>query len=137
MFLGLSHTQKRYKCYCLKLNRLIIYVDVTFLESKQYFDTKSHSSESDEDFFYFLVQERLVDNIASLDITDQDTLPPKYREPTKVCTRHNSTVSPPPSIPVSISQSSEDTLPSSDVTPIPVLSDPSSDILPSDCSSKG
>ena len=44
------------------------------------------------DFLYFLVQERSVDNSAPLDITDQDTLPPKYTEPTKVYTKHTSTV---------------------------------------------
>jgi len=69
--------------YCPKLNHFIIFVDVSFFESKPYFDTESHSSEIEtDDLLYFLVQERSVDNNALLDITDQDTLPPKYGEPT-------------------------------------------------------
>ena len=45
-------------------------------------------------FCIFLIQERSVDKYASLDITIQDTLLPKHREPTKVYTKCISTVSP-------------------------------------------
>ena len=51
-------------------------------EFKLYFDTESYS-EPDEDFLYFSVQERLIDNTTSLDNIDQDILPPKYGEQLK------------------------------------------------------
>jgi len=50
------------KCYCPELDCFIIFADITFFESKPYFDTDSHSSERDEDFLYFLVQEHLFNN---------------------------------------------------------------------------
>jgi len=60
-------TQKGYKCYYPELNYFIISVDITFFESKLYFDTESHSCEFDGDFFYFLVQECSINKSASLD----------------------------------------------------------------------
>jgi len=50
VFFEYSRTQKGYKCYCLELNSFIIFVDVTFFESKSYLNTEYHSSESDEYF---------------------------------------------------------------------------------------
>jgi len=124
VFLRYSHIQKGYKCYCLELNCFIISSNVTFFESNPYFETESHSFESDEDLLYPLVQ-HLVHNTTSLDITDQVSLPSKHGEPTKVYTNCTSIVSP-SSVLDSISQSSENILPSDDVTPIFIYS--SSDI---------
>jgi len=64
----------------------IIFANVTFFESKPNFDIESHSFLSNEDFLYFLVQEHFVDDIASLNIIDQDTLPLKHGETTKLYT---------------------------------------------------
>ena len=50
VFFGHSRTQKEYNFYCPELDCLIISADVPFFESKPYFDTKSRSSEFDEDF---------------------------------------------------------------------------------------
>jgi len=84
VFFGYSRTQKEYKCYCLELNHFIISVDVTFFESKPYFDIESHSFES-EIFCIFLVQECSIDNIA---LDNTHTFPPKQEKPTKVYTKH-------------------------------------------------
>jgi len=78
---------------------------------------------------YFLIQECLVDNIASLDNTNQYIVPPKHGEPTKVYTKCTSTVPLSFVVPVSTPQSGENTLPSGDVTLVPVLSDFISDIF--------
>jgi len=68
-----------------------------------------------------LVQERSTHNITSLDITNLDTLPPKHGEPMKVYTRCASTVPLSCAISVSTSQSGENALSFTNVTP--VLSD--------------
>ena len=77
----------------------------------------------------FLVQERSLDNNTSLDITDQNTLPPKHEESTKVYTNCTSIVPPSSFVSFSTSQFGENTLPSDDVTLIPVLVDSNSDIF--------
>jgi len=46
--------------------------------------TLSHSYRFDEEILYFLIQESSIDNIVALDITDQDILPPKHGELTKI-----------------------------------------------------
>ena len=92
MFLGYSCTQKRYKCYCPERKYFIFSADVIFFEFKPCFDNEYHSSEYNEDFLYFLVQEYSVNNTASLDNTDQDTLFSKHGEPTEVYTECTSTM---------------------------------------------
>ena len=82
------------KCYCLELNHFILFIDVTFFEFKPHLDTESHFSKSNEDFMHFLVQERSIDNNASLDITNLDALSPKHGEPTRVYTKCTSIVLP-------------------------------------------
>jgi len=106
MFLRYSRPQKDYKRYCSEVNHFIIYVDITFFESKSYFNTKSHSSETNKDFVNFLVHECSSNNNASLDITDQSTLPTKHGEQPK-STRHTSTMPPSSAVPFSTLQSDE------------------------------
>jgi len=49
-----------------------------FFEPNTYFNIRSHYSQSDKDFMHFLVQEHSVDETASLDITNLNTLPSKH-----------------------------------------------------------
>jgi len=55
VFLGLTRSQKGYKCFSPSLNRYFVCANVTFNESSLYYKSSSHSTESPSNTVDFLV----------------------------------------------------------------------------------